>query len=306
MSDKVKLLMNPKYWGIAIALGLGYLLSFIPFKILRGIGSFIGYLGFYIAKKRRHIVICNLKACFPKLSEQEITSLAKANFKEMGIAFFEIALAWWWSDEKLLPLIRYEGLEHLAAANANSKGTILVTAHACCLELSARAVSLKTPLTGMYRPHKNAFFEQWQYALRERLSQHPPISREEVRKTLRILKRGDMIWYAPDQNYGGSEHVFVPFFGIDALTITATSKLAKVTKAQVLPYYIFKKVDENKNPYYLIRIYPILDNFPSEDVRADTLRINSMIESWISERPEQYLWAHRRFKSRPEGEASIY
>ncbi len=301
-----KLLLTPKYWPIALGLGIVRVLSFIPLPILDSLGCWIGRVAFKYAKHRRHVTLRNLTVCFPHLSEAEVLALGKKNFEAAGAAIFEVAYAWLASDARVTPLFRYEGLEHLQAAEADGRGILLLTAHACCLELGARAMTLKTPFHAMYRPHKNAYFDAWQHRLREKQSRREPIDRNNIRGTLRLLKKGEKLWYAPDQNYGGSEHVFVPFFGVNALTITATSKLSRVANAQVLPYYVFKKKDEKGKTYYLVRIYPVLADFPTNDMVQDCTRLNQLFEGWINEHPEQYLWAHRRFKSRPEGEPSIY
>jgi len=138
---------------------------------------------------------------------------------------------------------------------------------------------------------------------RERQSRLKPLTRDDIRGMLRGLKQGHAVWYAPDQNYGASNSIFVPFFGIPALTITATSRLARMSGAAVVPYFP-KRLQGNTG--YQVAILPALENFPSDDPVADTIRINQLLEKYIRQAPEQYLWVHRRFKTRPTGLKAVY
>ncbi len=271
----------------------------MPF--LLSIGKLVGTIGFYVAKRRRHIITTNIQLCFPNLSKDEQISLIKANFKSLGMAIFETIAAWWKPENQVKQLFTYEGLEHLDQLKKSGQGALLLTIHFCNLELGARAITLQTPFVAMYRQHKNKYFEDAQFKMREQQSKFPPVNRNEIRKTIRHLKNGNLIWYAPDQNYGGTDHCFAPFFDIPALTITATSTLSKLGNAKVLPYYCIRKGNR-----YHVKILPPLETFPSVNPQDDALRLNALFESWINEAPDQYLWAHRRFKTRPKGEPSVY
>ncbi|KZX36658.1 LpxL/LpxP family Kdo(2)-lipid IV(A) lauroyl/palmitoleoyl acyltransferase [Wohlfahrtiimonas chitiniclastica] len=287
----------------AIALGfwVGKYIARLPMPILLAAGKGVGKLSYYVAKKRRHIVERNIALCFPDLSKDAQTELVKENFNALGMGIFETLAAWLKPEAQVKELFIYEGLENLDAVKASGEGALLLTVHFCNLELGARAITLKTPFVAMYRQHKNRAYEERQFKMRTAQSQNEPVNRNEIRKTIKLLRQGKLLWYAPDQNYGGSDHVFVDFFGVKALMITATSQMAKVGKAKVLPYYCIREGNQ-----YRVKILPALDHFPSESPVEDCERLNKMFESWIMQAPEQYLWAHRRFKTRPEGEKDLY
>ena len=287
----------------AIALGfwVGKFIAKLPMPFLLSLGKGIGNISFYVAKNRRHIIERNIELCFPHLSASEQKALVKANFQSLGMGIFETLAAWLKPEHQVKELFTYEGLENLEALKASDEGALLLTVHFCNLELGARAITLQTPFVAMYRQHKNKTYEDRQFKMRTQQSQNEPVNRNEISKTIKLLRQGKYLWYAPDQNYGGSEHVFVDFFGTKALMITATSQMAKLGKAKVLPYYCIREGNQ-----YKVKILPALESFPSDSVTEDCEHLNELFESWILEAPDQYLWAHRRFKSRPEGEKDLY
>ena len=295
------ILLSPKSWIVAFGLACTRILCYLPLPFLLTVGKYFGRFVYCFATKRRKITQRNIEVCFPHLTAIEQENLAKAHFECAGMGIFETACAWFKPRAEVLKYMDIEGLEYLNLAKAKQQGILLTTIHFCALEFGARGIAELTDFHAMYRPHKNTLFEAWQFKLRQQQSQHPPIPREKTRQALKILKNGELLWYAPDQNYGGTDHVFVPFFGEPALMITATSKLAKIANALVLPYYVIRR-----NNRYIIKILPHLENFPSAYLEEDCLRLNTMFETWIKEAPEQYLWAHRRFKTRPQGYKNIY
>ncbi len=287
--------------SIALGFWVGKYIAKLPMPFLLSLGKGIGSISYYVAKKRRYVVERNIELCFPDLSKDEQKKLVKANFHSLGMGIFETLAAWLKPEEQVKELFTYEGLENLEAVKASGEGALLLTIHFCNLELGARAITLKSPFVAMYRQHKNRYFEETQFKMRTAQSQNEPVNRNEVRKTIKLLREGKLLWYAPDQNYGGSDHVFVDFFGVPALMITATTNLSKVGRAKVLPYYCVREGNQ-----YKVKILPALENFPTNSTTEDCERLNELFESWISEAPDQYLWAHRRFKSRPEGEKDLY
>ncbi len=194
-----------------------------------------------------------------------------------------------------------EGLEHLERCKAQGRGVLLVGAHFSHLELSSRLVSQHISITGMYRVMDNDVLD-W-FTLKQRLGYGDGMfTKEELRATVKYLKRGGTVWYAPDQDMRGKDSVFVPFFGIQASTITATHHLARLSGAAVIPFF-HKRLDDGG---YALRLEAPLDNFPTDDDVADTARINTCIERMVREAPSQYLWVHKRFKTRPPGAPSVY
>jgi KDO2-lipid IV(A) lauroyltransferase len=197
--------------------------------------------------------------------------------------------------------VMFEGLHHLERARADGHGVLLVGAHFSHLELCARLVSQRIRIAGMYRVMDDPVFEQ--AVLRARLRYADAMfTKQDIRRTVRYLKDGGSVWYAPDQDMRGKDSVFVPFFGIAAATITATHHLARLSGAAVIPFFHRR----NAGGGYSLRLEAPLADFPGDDVVADTARVNACIERMVREAPEQYLWVHKRFKSRPPGQPPLY
>lgn len=296
--------LHPRYWLLWFGLAILWLLTQLPYVILLRLGRGLGVLMRLGAASRRHIVSRNIELCFPQLSTAEREQLVRENFASMGIAFFEMAMSWWWPKKRLSRLLQVQGLEHLQAAQAQGQGIILMAIHFTTLEIGAALLGQRHTIDGMYRAHKNPVFDYVQRRGRERHNADAKaIEREDVRGMLKVLRQGRAIWYAPDQDYGPKQSLFVPLFGIPAATVTATSKFAKLGRAQVIPM-TQTRLANGKG--YLIKIEPPLQSFPGDSDEHNCLRINQWVERAISAQPEQYLWAHRRFKTRPEGEAKLY
>lgn len=299
-----KAFLHPKYWLLWLVLGVFWLIVQLPYPVLLQLGKLLGKLMYCFAKQRRHVAKRNLELCFPDWTEQERRRVLKENFESSGIAFFEMGMSWWWSKKRLSKLLTIDGLEHLEAAQKRGQGVILMAIHFTTLEIGAALLGQLHTIDGMYRAHKNPVFDYVQRRGRERHNDDSiAIEREDIRSMLRQLRDGRAIWYAPDQDYGIKQSIFVPLFGVPAATVTATSKFAKLGRAVVVP------MQQTRLPHgrgYLIQIEPSLADFPTDSEEADCLRINQWIERAILAQPEQYLWAHRRFKTRPEGEAKLY
>ena len=296
--------LHPRYWGLWLGLGLLWLVVQLPYRALLALGSGLGALMYRVAGDRRRIAARNLELCFPELTAEARERLLKANFASTGIAFFEMAMSWWWPRARLARLAHIEGLEHLQAAQAEGEGAILMAVHFTTLEIGAALLGQAHTIDGMYREHDNAVFDFIQRRGRERHNLDSlAVERDDVRGMLKLLRRGRAIWYAPDQDYGTKQSVFVPLFGIPAATVTATTKFARLGKARVIPFT--QKRLEDGSGYRLV-VHPPMTDFPGESEEADCLRINQWVEGVLRECPEQYLWAHRRFKSRPEGAPRLY
>ncbi len=296
--------LHPRFWLLWLGLGLLWLLVQLPYAALLRLGRVLGALMYRVAGARRRIARRNLELCFPALDEAARERLLKDNFASTGIAFFEMAMSWWWPRARLQRLAHIEGLEHLQATQAEGRGVILMALHFTTLEIGAALLGQRHTIDGMYREHKNPLFDYIQRRGRERHNlDASAIEREDVRGMLKVLRAGRAIWYAPDQDYGRKQSLFVPLFGIPAATVTATTKFARLGRALVLPFTQERLADGSG---YRLVIHPPLADFPGESEEADCLRINRWVEQVVSATPEQYLWAHRRFKTRPEGEASLY
>ena len=296
-------LLAPRHWPAWIGIGLIWLVARIPYSVLLAIGRFVGWLAArLIGRERRGTAARNIELCFPNLGEAERARLLELNLRDSGVMLIEFALAWMGSARAIKKIpVMIEGLEHLEAARAAKRGVLLVGAHFSHLELCARLVSEHLRIAGMYRVHEDAAFE-WAIKRARLRYATQMFTKDELRQTVRWLKAGGTIWYAPDQDMRGKDAVFAPFFGVPAATITATHHLARLSGAQVIPFF-HRRLDGGG---YAIRLEQPLPDFPSEDVIADTSRVNDCIERMVREAPTQYLWMHKRFKTRPPGEASVY
>lgn len=295
---------HPRFWLLWLGLGVLWLVVQLPYKVQLCIGRVLGAVMYRIAGDRRRIAARNLELCFPEKTAAERERLLKENFASTGIAFFEMAMSWWWSKPRLAKLAHVEGLEYLEQAQREGKGVILMAFHFTTLEIGAALLGQQHTIDGMYREHNNPLFDFIQRRGRERHNADSlAVERDDVRGMLKLLRSGRAIWYAPDQDYGAKQSIFVPLFGIPAATVTATSKFAKLGKAKVVPFTQQRLADGSG---YKLVIHAPLSDFPGESDEADCLRINQWVERAIRECPEQYLWAHRRFKTRPPGEPKLY
>ena len=294
---------NPASRAITrLGVALLWCLTWLPFAWQLAAGRALGRAGLGLAKNRRDIARTNLALCFPELSAGERQRLLEAHFASLGIALIETALSWWGSDQRLEKLVTLRGLEHLNAALRRGRGAILLSAHFTTLEIGGRLLALHAPFHVLYRDHKNPVIENLQQRARRRRFENA-IPRGDLRGMLASLKQNHPVWYAPDQDFGLDNSVFVPFFGIPAATLTATSRLARVSGAPVVPFFQ-RRLPGARG--YELTLLPALERFPSDDVEQDTRRLMHLIEARVREQPDQYLWVHRRFKTRPPGQSSVY
>ncbi|MCE5233198.1 MAG: LpxL/LpxP family Kdo(2)-lipid IV(A) lauroyl/palmitoleoyl acyltransferase [Mizugakiibacter sp.] len=295
-------LLAPAHWPAWIVLGAIWLAARLPYRALMALGRALGRVLPALLGARRAVAARNIALCFPELDADARDALVRASLREIGPMLAEFALGWMASDRAIARIpVRVDGLEHLAAARAAGRGVLLVGGHFSHLELCARLVSRRIPIAGMYRVMDEAAFE-WA-VLRARLRYADAMfTKDALRATVKYLKAGGTVWYAPDQDMRGKDHVFAPFFGIPAATITATHHLARLSGAAVMPFF-HRRLPEGG---YALRLEAPLADFPSADVVADTARVNAAIERMVREAPTEYLWIHKRFKTRPPGAPPVY
>ena len=223
-------------------------------------------------------------------------------FAANGIGFFEIAWAWWANINDIEQRYDIEGLEHIEAAKADGSGVLLVGAHFVHLDLCGLMANHSSPMGVIYRKNNNPVFEYIITKGRNRFFENV-IERSDMRNIVRQLRDGKSIWYSPDQDFGRDQAVFAPFFGIQAATLVATSRLAKMGRAKPIGIAHYRDPITHR---YRIVLTPVNEAFPTGDDQKDATLINAMLEKAIRVQPEQYMWVHRRFKTRPEGEPSLY
>ncbi len=295
-------LLAPRYWLTWAGLGLLRLVALLPFPWIVTLGKLLGALlrrlpiGFARTARR------NLELCFPELTLQVREQLLDRHFASLGIALLEIPLAWWSSSARIDRMVHIEGAEHLKAALARGRGVILLTAHFTPMEMAGRALVSLAPVRFLYRPTRN---EVVAYALSRFRCAHggQGIPHDDIRAFIAALRNNECVWYAPDQSYRKKGAQMVPLFGIPAATNTLTSRLAAMTGATVLPYFL-QRLPGTQG--YRATVHPPLENFPSDCPVTDTTRFNRMIEAQVRIAPEQYLWIHRRFKGLSEDYPDYY
>nr|WP_239090349.1 LpxL/LpxP family Kdo(2)-lipid IV(A) lauroyl/palmitoleoyl acyltransferase [Marinomonas ostreistagni] len=299
-----KTLLHPKHWGLWLGIGLARLLSMLPLRWQMAVGKGIGRLMKLFAKGRVRTARRNLELCFPDMPESEREQLLTRNFEESGRAIFDTVCAWWWSDKRVQAHMNIKGQTHVQQTLDNGQGVILFAVHCLPLEMGARIFGQFNPGVGVYRPHNNPVMEYLQVKGRLR-SNKALIPKRDLRQMVRSLRAPDVIWYTADQDFGRSSAVFIPFFAVqEAATITGGTTLAKLGKAKVLPFFVER---DASNGAYNIEIGAPLENFPGESELDDAILGNQIIEQIISRNKEQYMWLHRRFKTRPvKGDPSLY
>jgi KDO2-lipid IV(A) lauroyltransferase len=243
-----------------------------------------------------------MRLCYPDLTAEEHISLTKRCFESVAMGMIEVAMAWWMPNRRIQNLAHWHGTEHLDKALAEGRNIILAGAHFTCLEIGGRLFADKYPYHLLYRPHKNALFNDYMTEKRERHAASI-IKRDDMRGMIRQLKSGTPVWYAPDQDYGAKYSVFAPFFGIQAASVTIMSRLAKQVDAVVIPI-VYHRLPAGQG--YEFKFMPPLENYPSDDIIADCTQFNSILEQDLRDHPDQYLWQHRSFKTRPDCEAKPY
>ena len=275
-------------------------LARLPWPVQRRLGAIVGWLALRLSRSRREAARSNLALCLPELSEAQRETLLRENFRDVGIGLFEFARAWWGDAEPMRGTAAIEGLDILQRLQAEGRGVLLVSGHFMTLEMCGRLVCDPVPLAGMYRRHRSPVMEG--AVLRGRLRYaRAMFGNGDTRAAIRHLKRGGLLWYAPDQDMRGKDTVFAPFFGIPAATITATHQFARMTGCAVVPFFHRREDDR-----YVLRIGEPLAPFPTDDAVIDTTAVNAAIEAMVRAAPSQYLWLHRRFKRQPEGAPPRY
>lgn len=295
--------LSPKYWLLWIAIGLLRLSALLPTSVTQRFGSLLGSILYKLASSRRHAAEINIKQAFPNYSQNEINSLNKKAFKSLGISVFEMGTAWFGNKKSLQQQCQIEGKQYLDQAIEKNKPIILLTGHFTTLEIGSRLISFYCEnFSGVYKKAKNPLFNA--IMVRQRLTYCAGlVENKNVRSIIRGLKECRPTWFAPDQDFKHQDIVFTPFLGGTASTLTATARFSKMTNASVIPFYPVR-LDKGKG--FKLVILPAIENFPTEDIVADSARVNKTIEDMVYQHPEQYLWLHKRFKTQPNGHKSIY
>ena len=279
-----------------------WLMHFLPFRVIVWIGEGLGILLHALGRERRQVALINLRLCFPDMSDAQRTRLVRDHFKMFGRGLIERTILWWSSAERISSLIRVEGVEHFDAIK--HKPSILLTPHFVGMDVGGQWIAQHTDTVCMYARQKNIYLTELLLKKRARFRKQHLYSRQQgLRPILKGMRAGMPFIYPPDQDQGVRDGAFIPFFGVPTATMTSVPRLAATTGAKVVPS-ITRLLPGAEG--YVLTFYPAWENYPTGDDIADTRRMNEFIEQRILEMPEQYFWLHKRFKTRPEGEASFY
>nr|WP_282450962.1 LpxL/LpxP family Kdo(2)-lipid IV(A) lauroyl/palmitoleoyl acyltransferase [Marinobacter bryozoorum] len=290
--------MHPRWWPTWCSVAAMWLIAQLPLGWQWRMGKVIGELAWRMLPGRRHITLTNIRLCFPELSEAEQTQLARKSFHANGIGMLETGVAWFRDPAGFAGITEIHGLEHLNRALTRGKGVLLLGGHYSTLDLGGSLATEVIEADVMQRDHNNPLMNAVMTRARER-RYGKVLSARDLRGLFRSLKANHTVWYATDQNYRRKDVVFAPFFDVPASSITATSRIAERSGCAVVPFSHFRREGE---PGYDIYFHPALEAFPSGDDVADATLVNRIIEQEIRRQPDQYLWMHRRFRTRPNRE----
>lgn len=298
----MSLLRHPRYWALFLGLGVLRVLALLPNRLRVFVGQGFGRLAYWIGPvRRRKIAWINLGYCFPAMLPADRLALLKSHYASLGIGLLESALAWWGSDRAVAQCYTVEGIKHFEQAKAARRGVLLLVPHSTSLELLGRITGLVVgPYATMAGHQRDAVIDQLIFTSRTRyiaqvISAHRPLG------VFRQLKAGNVVTMMPDHDHGLRHSLFAPFFGVQAATLLATRLYAK-NQAAVL----MLSIRRTRGGRYICQFSPILEGFPSRSALNDVTRVNRLVEQAVLAAPEQYWWAYRRFKTRPEGERGIY
>ena len=292
--------IHPKFYPTWILILLMRIGVFIPFQFQVILGKAIGKLIYPFMKKLRKTAYSNISNCFPEKKQPQVTLLVKQHFDAIGISLFETANAYYGSDRKIKKLLSINNKHFFSDTLKDEGGIILLCSHFMPLMLGSRALLLENTIANVYRPQNNKLFDKVMvkgYTKNGAVM----IKSKDTRSILKAIKNSLPIWYAPDQDLGINNSVFAPLFGIETATASATARLAKNNNTRVIPYSFIR----TKHGYEMSFDKPI-KNYPSNDPIKDATTTNKILENQIIKAPEQYLWIHRRFKTRPDGQENFY
>ncbi len=297
MSAALELGRVPGRWRSRCILAILKVLSRLPLSVLRPLGAALGLIAWWLARPRRHVTLVNLRLCFPALSERQRRALGRAHFRWFMCSILERFIFWFGPEKRIRSLVRLEGEDLLQGYLG--RPLIILAPHFVALDAGGMRLAMMSGYVTMYQRQKDPVLDAAMRAGRERFGSAVVLSRQQgVREAVRRVRAGVPFYYLPDMDLGARDALFVPFFGVPAATVTATARLAQLTGAVVVPF-----VTQMTPNGYVGRFYPAWQDFPGEDVLAATRRI---IEERIAEMPAQYLWSHKRFKTRPPGELNPY
>jgi KDO2-lipid IV(A) lauroyltransferase len=287
--------------GFALVVALLRALALLPYGLVARVGSGVGALLYVIPSRRKHIVQVNLRLCFPGKTAAEYALLGRSHFRHVVRSYLERGVQWFGSARAISKLVQLE--TRIDLDDPNAVPTIFMGFHFVAIEVGCMLYSMKMPITALYTPMSSSKLDTLAKEQRGRFGADMIGRADSARGILKLLRGGGSVMLAADMDHGIENSVFVPFFGVQACTLTSVSRLARLGGARVVPF-----VTEVLPGYrgYKMTIFEPLADFPSQDDETDARRMNEFLETQVVRFPEQYYWVHRRFKHRPAGTPAVY
>ncbi len=283
-------------WGIRLL----SLIARAPYKVVKALGEWFGSLAWLLASRRREIALTNLRLCLPGLSEAARRRIAEQHFRFFMRSFFERFIFWFGSEQRIRSLVSFDGLELFEALRG--RPVILLAPHFCGIDAGGIRFQLESSFASMYANQKSKVMTEVMTKGRTRFPGSQMFLRNDgLRGAVRALREGVPFYFLPDMDLGPRDAVFVPFFGVPAATVTSVERLARLTNASVLPL-----VTTMTSTGYVAKFFPPWQPSPNASLDETARRMNAFIEERVMEMPAQYLWTHKRFKTRPPGAPSLY
>lgn len=295
--------LKPMYWRTWLAIAGLELSQQLTVKQRNWSGRALGAGLHRLISPRRRVVETNLRLCFPEMSEPARAQMAKEIFREHGLALLETALSWHLPPAELFRRTRFVGVDNVQSALEQGRGVIILGSHFTVLDMGIAMLGRAAPVHMVYRPHNNPLFNLWINRGRRNFAAEV-IESGDMRRVVRCLKEGKLVWFAPDQDEGERHSVYASFFGVSAATVTSTARLARMTGAAVVPVGLHRRATQGQQ--YEVEFFPPLASFPTGDADQDAALVNAAHERAIRKYPAQYMWVHRRFKTHPRGKNFLY
>lgn len=296
-------MLFPQYWLTWVGLGFSFFLSLSPVVVRHSLGKWLGWVIYRYNHKRRHIVVTNLEIAFPQLTAEQIKAKALASLQWYSRAMIDYSVLFFGSAKKLQRLIRVEGQEQVNKAIDNKENVIILLMHSVWLDFAPAGLGVEYSVYGSYKPVKNNLLD-WMMSKSRCRHVDFVIAREEgMIRLVRALKPGRLLIFLPDEDLGSSHAEFVPFFGKNKATLNTPARIAKLKNATCFLCYAY--YDEKKSQY-CVKLAEALSAFPDENPIKSAEMLNKNMEKLIKNEPEQYMWLLKHYKTRPQGEVSIY
>lgn len=281
-----------------------WLFHWLPLPIQAACGWLLGHLLYLLVVPRRRVLLTNLRLCFPDKPEAERRRLARQVCVAVTRSMLERGVLWWASEARIRRLVELKGVDTIRRLHAEGRAVVMLVPHFVGLDMAGTRMAMEMDCVSMYSAQNDKLIEKMLLHGRTRFGKQELLSRQDgIRGAVKAMRRGRPFYYLPDLDFGPRESIFVPFFGIQTATVPGLPRIARLADAAVVPLVVSMKPGGRG---YVGTFQASWTGYPSDDVSADTARMNAWIEAEVRKMPEQYYWVHKRFKTRPEGEKGFY